>query len=122
MNQTQEKLAELVKEYFGIEVVSWGEREDFDATNMTIIHKDKTETVSNKGHFTVYNFMSNDSGRYKLAEWGSEFQEDPELVTFMKDAEYAAVKDYEQITPKSPTNKHSLYKLIPYTVNGEPQW
>ena len=122
MNEKQTELSKLVKERFGIEVSKWEEQEDFDATNMTTIHEDKTETVSNKGHFTVHNFTGSDNNWYKLAEWNDEHQGDEELVTWMKDAEYATVKDYEQITPKSPLNKYSLYKLIPYTVNGEPQW
>lgn len=122
MNEKQKELAELVQEHFGIEVASWDEQEDFDASNMTTIHEDKTETVSNKAHFTVHNFTGTDDNWYKLAEWNDEFYEDEELVTWMKDAEYAIVKDYEQISPKSPIKKYSLYKLIPYTVNGEPQW
>ncbi len=122
MNEEQKELTEIVQEYFGIEVASWDEQEDFDASNMTTIHQDKTETVSNKGHFTVHNFTATDDNWYKLAEWNDEFQEDDELVTWMKDAEYATVKDYERIAPKSPIKKYSLYKLIPYTVNGEPQW
>lgn len=122
MSKNNDELAELVKECFGIEVVEWHQQEDFDASNMKTIHEDGSETVLNKGHFTVYNFTGADDSWYKLTEWGEEFQEDEKLVAFMKDAEYATVKDYEQIMPKSKINKYSLYKLIPYTVNGEPQW
>ncbi len=122
MAKNNEELAELVKEYFGINVADWGERESFDATNMTTVHEDKTRTVSNKGHFTVYNFDGTDGSWYKLAEWSEGFSEDEELIGFMKDAVYGTVKDYVQVMPKLQTNKYSLYKLIPYTVQGKPIW
>jgi hypothetical protein len=122
MSKNNEELAVLIKEHFGIEVAGWDEQEDFDASNMTTIHEDRSETISNKGHFKVYNFTDTDDNWYKLAEWNDDFQEDEEQVTFMKHAEYATVKDYEQILPKAPVKKYSLYKLIPYTVKGEPQW
>lgn len=122
MSKNSEELDRLVLKYFGIEVAEWGEQEDFDATNMTTISEDGIKTVANKGRFEVYNFTASDGNWYKLADWDYEYQEDEELVAWMKDAEHAAVKDYEQINPKSPISKYSLYRLIPYTVQGEPQW
>lgn len=122
MNEKQRELAKLVQEHFGVEVANWNEQEGFDASSITTIHEDNTKTVINRGYFTVHNFTSTDDDRYKLAEWNDEFPEDDELVTWMKHAEEATVKDYEQIAPRSLIKKYSLYKLIPYTVNGEPQW
>ncbi len=122
MSDKQAKLEELIENYFGIKVASWGEEEDFDATNMTTIHEDKSETVSSKGHFTVHNFTDKNNDRYKLVYYDGDFQGDEELVTFMKDAEYSNVKDYELMQPKSSLKSYTLYRLIPYTVQGEPQW
>jgi hypothetical protein len=122
MSNNSTELNNLLEQYFGIGGISWDEQEDFDATNMTTIHEDKTETVSNKGHFTVYNFTANTDNRYKLVQYNGKFQEDDELVTFMKDGEYGTVKDYELVQPKSSVKNYTLYRLVPYTVNGEPQW
>ena len=122
MHDNQEKLEELVKNHFDVKVTSWGEYEDFDATNMITVHNGGKETVSNKGHFSVQNFTDNIENRYKLVQYSGNFVEDDELVTFMKDAEHSAVKDYELVHPKSSLKGYTLYRLIPHTVQGEPQW
>ncbi|MCE7936823.1 hypothetical protein DYH10_03505 [Candidatus Saccharibacteria bacterium CPR2] len=122
MSDKHQELDNILEQHFEISEVSWGEQEDFDATNMATIHEDKADTVSNKGHFTVHNFVDKNDNRYKLVHYKGNFQDDDELVTFMKDAEYSTIKDYETVQPKTSVSNYTLYKLIPYTVNGEPQW
>ena len=116
------ELKTILEANFSIKDVNWGEVEDFDATNMRTIHEDKTETVSNKGHFTIFNLSDSNEDWYKLVKYDDNFKDDGRLVAFMKDAEYNTVKDYELIEPTSPIQGYTLYKLTPYTAEDEPQW
>lgn len=99
---------DILARYFGITDVIGGEEESFDAPN--------------DARFWVYNFTNQRGDSYKLARYDGDFQARVDLVTFMQDVEYAAVKEYILVTPPEALKGYTLYQLVPYTVKGEPQW
>jgi hypothetical protein len=112
MTEESKQLAKLVNEHFELEVNGDFEPETFDTSSMPNAH----------GSFTLYNFYDTNNVRYKLVEFNGSFPDEEELVTFMKDAELDAIKEYELIQPKKALSGYFLYKLTPITVNGVAQW
>ncbi|MGF7228579.1 MAG: hypothetical protein ACQR33_01190 [Candidatus Saccharibacteria bacterium] len=103
MPDNNKELEKLIQDHFDIKVAAWDYGDEFDT-------------------FTVDNFSDGEDNQYKLVQYDGNFAEQDELVSNMRIVEYRTLKDYELLKPTTPVKGYTVYRLIPYTVQGEPQW
>lgn len=60
--------------------------------------------------------------RYNLVHCKKNFAEDKKLISEMVNFEIITVKSHELIKQLLPIKDYYLYELIPYTVQGVPDW
>jgi hypothetical protein len=116
MNDKQKDLTKLLEGYFGVKVAKWHTEEEFNAAGIMRAsgnNLEKSTTTFPEEHFLVFNFTDEKGDWYKLVEYDGNFQEDKELVSFMRDAEETIeVDEYRLVQPKSHIENYTLYFVV----------
>src|SRR6476619_6446716 len=71
--------------------------------------------------FEKQRFRVNDK-RYNLVHCTKNFPLDKKLISQMTNSEMITIKSYDLVEQLHPLKDFYLYELIPYTVQGIPDW